>query len=184
MKAFTLYIGTALLQIHKGAFGVKLFASLKLSLPLSITAWLIESITSWTVSNKEYITGVLVCIAIDHAIGSAYHAFKVRDFTIKKNATGLMLKLTMCAGGAILFEIIQMILHDVSFVYEYLKIITRLIIILYPAGSAFMNMSAITNGVFPPLGWIKKIKAFNEDLDLDKFNNKKDSDVNNETNNQ
>lgn len=177
MKAITLYIGTALLQIHKGAFLIKLSGTLKLALPLSVTAWLAESMTNWTISNKEYISGVLACIAIDHLIGSVYHAFKVRDFTIKKNAMGLMLKLTMCAGGAILFEIIQMVLHDVTFVYEYLRIIARLIIILYPAGSAFMNMSALTNGVFPPLGWIKKIKAFNEDLDLDKFkNNKKESD--------
>ncbi len=173
MKAFVSYIGLALLQLHKGAFGVKLLGSLKLALPLSVTTWCLERITHWSISNKEYISGVLVCIAIDHLIGSVYHAFKVRDFTIKKNAIGLMLKLTMCAGGAILFEIIQMVLHDVTFVYEYLKITARLIIILYPAGSAFMNMSAITNGVFPPLGWIKKIKAFNENLDLDKFKNDK-----------
>lgn len=173
MKAVLLYIGTALLQLHKGAFGIKLLGSLKLALPLSITAWCIEKVTQWTITNGEYMGAVLVCILIDWIVGSLYHALKLRDFTLKRNALGLLLKLSMCAGGGILFEIIQMVLHQATFAYESLKIITRLVVILYPAGSAFMNMSALTGGAFPPIGWIKKIKAFNENLDLDRFNNDK-----------
>ncbi|KAF2518244.1 hypothetical protein E0W68_09475 [Flavobacterium salilacus subsp. salilacus] len=77
--------------------------------------------------------------------------------------------MSLCAGAAILFEIIHNVVKEATLIYDYLKIVTRLIVILYPAGSAFMNMSALTNGVFPPLGWITKIKAFNKDLDLERF---------------
>lgn len=141
----------------------------KVSTIISIPAWIFIMITEWTLSNKDYITGVLVCIAIDHIIGSAYHLFKKRDFKMGKNAKGLLIKLSFCVGSIILFEIIHDTVRNVPFIYEYLKVITRLIVILYPAGSAFVNMSEITNGIFPPIGWIKKIHTFNEYLDLEKL---------------
>ena len=176
MGGIKLYIGLALLQIHKGAFMVKLYAAFKLALPLSVMAWLTESLTMWSISNKSYIGGVLGCIAVDHLIGTIYH-FRQRDFTLKKNAIGLITKLSLCAAAVIMFEIIQSVMRDAPFIYEYLKIITRLIVILYPAGSAFMNMSALTNGVFPPVGWIKKMSDFNQNMDLDKFKSKQDDTI-------
>lgn len=145
----------------KGTFNIATI----LSLPTAGIAYFSE----WSLSNQSYIIGVLSCIAIDHLVGSAYHAFKIRDFTLKKNVNGLLSKLSLCAGAAILFEVIHQTVQEVSFIYDYLKIITRLIIILYPAGSAFMNMSALTNGVFPPVGWINKISIFNTSLDLEKL---------------
>jgi hypothetical protein len=39
-------------------------------------------------------------------------------------------------------------------------------------------MSIITNGAFPPIGWIKKIQAFNENLDLTQFKNGNTSQAN------
>lgn len=152
-------------------FAVKMYGCLKLALPLSALGLLINDISNWGVSNVSYIGGVLGCIAVDHIIGSVYH-LRQRDFTLKRNAVGLVTKIGLCAGAALMFEIIQHAMKDAPLIYEYLKMITRLIVLLYPAGSAFMNMSALTNGVFPPIGWIKKIKAFNSDLDLDRFKSK------------
>jgi len=158
-----------LLYLHNGTFVVKCKALAFFSLPLGTAAWCLSKITGWTLSNADYIAGVLACIAIDHIIGTIYHAFKKRDFCFKKNGLGLITKLSFCAVSVILFEILHNTVAAAPWGYQYLKIITRLTVLLYPAGSAFMNMSALTNGVFPPLGWIKKIKAFNADLDLDKF---------------
>lgn len=135
----------------------------------SLPVWIISKIIDWTITNQDYLAGVLICIAIDHFVGSIYHAFKLKDFTFKRNAIGLINKLTLCATAALLFEVIGHTAKDISFIYEYLKTTTRLIVILYPAGSAFMNMSALTNGVFPPVGWIRRIAAFNHDLDLHKI---------------
>lgn len=173
MKGIALYIGIALMQLHKGAFVVKLYAAFKIAMPLSVFAWMAERFTTWGIANQDYIGGVLGCIAVDHLIGSIYH-LRQRDFTLKKNALGLVTKLALCVAAALLFEILQHAMKDAPFIYEYLKIITRLVVLLYPAGSAFMNMSALTDGVFPPIGWIKKIKAFNENLDIEKFKGKHD----------
>ena len=162
-----------LLLLHSSSLVLKIKSVIALSLPFSIVTWFFTKISQWTISNGEFIAGVFTCIAIDHIIGSAYHAFKLKDFTIKKNLIGLITKLTFCAGAAILFEIIQHTVKETTFIYDYLKSLTRLMVILYPAGSAFMNMSALTNGVFPPIGWIQKIKTFNQDLDLDKIKDNK-----------
>lgn len=163
--------------LHQGCFILKSKAILILAFPLSLLTWAVSVLTQWSLSNQEYVAGVLVCIAIDHIIGSFYHAFKAKDFSFKKNAVGLITKLTLCAFAGALFEIIHNVAKESDLAYEYLKIITRLVVILYPAGSAIMNMSALTNGVFPPLGWIEKIKAFNQTLDLDTLKNKKNGDV-------
>lgn len=169
MKAILLFIVQNLLDIHSGNFLLKIKATALLAFPLGTFTWCFSEIIHWSVSNRGFMAGVLTCIAIDHIIGSFYHAFKLRDFCFRKNIAGLLYKLGLCASSVILFEIIHTTLKDVNWAYEYLKTITRLIVILYPAGSAFMNMSALTNGVFPPLGWIKKIKNFNDELDLEKF---------------
>ena len=180
MKFLLLFTFRNLLLLHNGSIIIKLKSTLLLALPFSIVTWLFSEVTKWTISNSDYIAGVLTCIAIDHIVGSIYHAFKAKDFTFKKNAVGLITKLALCAGAAILFEIIHNVVKEATLVYDYLKIVTRLIVILYPAGSAFMNMSALTNGVFPPLGWVSKIKAFNKDLDVERCSNKNNNGQNND----
>lgn len=159
-----------LLLLHEGlSIITQVKAAVKIALGLSIPAWALASLSEWTITNRDFIGCVLLCIAIDHLIGSWYHAFKKQDFSFKKNATGLLSKIGLCAAAAVLFEIIHYTVRDVSVVYDYLKYTTRLIILLYPAGSAFLNMSALTNGAFPPIGWIKRITAYNNSLDLNKI---------------
>lgn len=164
------------MQLHNGHdLGIKLEAAGKIAFILSLPAWIVTQFSNWYLTNRNYIIGVLICIIIDHIIGSIYHAIKVKDFSWKKNAIGLITKLGLCAASAVLFEIIHDALKGTPWIYEYIKTLTRIIVLLYPAGSAFMNMSALTNGIFPPVGWIKRIKDFNENLDLEKFKNGSDN---------
>ncbi|OIQ16539.1 MAG: hypothetical protein BM557_09500 [Flavobacterium sp. MedPE-SWcel] len=158
--------------LHKGGILIKLWSTVKLAIVAVIPTFVIINITGWTISNRDYVAGVLICIAVDHIVGSIYHAFRVKDFTFKKNAIGLLTKLSLCVVAAILFEVIYLVVKEASLIYDYLKMVTRLIVVLYPAGSAFMNISALTNGRFPPLGWISKLNAFNKDLDLNNFRDK------------
>lgn len=52
---------------------------------------------------------------------------------------------------------------------DYLLAITRIMVFLYPASSAFVNSSILTSGKFPPIGWIVKIENFNKSMDIRKF---------------
>ena len=147
----------------------KMYLSAQIAFTISIPTWCLAKFVDWTISNQDYVASVLACIAIDHIVGSFYHALKLRDFTMRKNAVGLIRKLSLCALSIILFELIHYAVKDVTFIYDYLKITTRLIIILYPATSAFVNMSAITKGRFPPIGWVNKLNEFNNTSDITKL---------------
>ncbi len=171
MKALYILYTNYLILFHNVSFSSKLKLVSLLSLPLSLITSVSQSIQSWFFSNNDYITAVLLCIAIDHTIGTILHALKLKDFSLKKNILGICKKISLCVISAILFETIHYTLKEIPLVYEYLKSVTRLTVLLYPAGSAFINMSILTNGKFPPFGWIKRIQAFNSSLDLDKFKN-------------
>lgn len=160
-----------LLLLHFGSIKFQLKATLLLSAPLSILAYIGEKITNWAITDSDYILAVSACVLIDLFIGIWKH-LKDGDFNLGKLAKGLVLKIGLCAAALITFELMNMIVKEVSLVYDYLKVITRMVVVLYPAGSAFMNMSDITGGVFPPIGWINKIKKFNTDLDINQLKEK------------
>jgi len=155
--------------IHQGSLSIKLKAVAKLSLAVSPVAYIIEKVTLWSLLNQDFMAGILAAIIIDYIIGCMYHGFKKRDWDNKKNIQGLLTKIGFAATAAILFEILSGMTIKHQNIYDYLQLITRLMVFLYPAGSAFMNMSALTDGAFPPTGWINRIKRFNKDLDVEKL---------------
>lgn len=143
--------------------------TVELSMILGFIGTIYDFIANFILDDKEFMFLVSIAIIIDHVVGS-YMWFIKRKFSIKKNMTGLFLKVALCICGFFLFEGLTYILGEESFLATYFQVVTHLTLFLYPAGSAFMNMSVLTKGIFPPIGWINRIKAFNEDLDLDKFN--------------
>jgi len=163
-----------LLAFYSGTAFIKLKSTFMIVLSISPIAYLGEKINVWTMLNRDFIFGVLVAIAIDHFIGSIYHGFKAKDFTFKKNLFGLMGKIGLCIACGILFEILNGMTAYHKWLYDYLSLVTRLIVFLYPAGSAFVNMSKLTNGVFPPMGWMEKIKKFNQNLNINEIKPKED----------
>jgi hypothetical protein len=158
-----------LLVIHKGTIAAKLKTTLILAISTSPIAYIIEKITTWSVENSEYILFVLGAIMIDHLLGSFVHAFVKRDFTWKKNLQGLVVKIGLAVAMGFIFEGVNHIIKEASFVKSYLIIVLRLAVFLYPAGSAAMNSAIITKGKFPPIGFLDKIKKFNTSLDLSHF---------------
>lgn len=157
-----------LIAMHNGT----VIAKFKGAFFLSIVPALIGTfsfVSEWISENGGYIFFVSVAVAIDHVLGSAVHLFVKKDFSAKKNLSGIVVKigLVLCIG--VLFEGFQFIYKEDNFVSDYLTIISRLMVFLYPAGSAFMNSAILTKGAFPPVGWIQKVSKFNQSLNLDQF---------------
>jgi hypothetical protein len=50
----------------------------------------------------------------------------------------------------------------------------QFIVFIWPAGSAMGNMSILTGGKFPPIGWMKKLERFQENIDINEFKINKD----------
>lgn len=156
-----------------GTIAVKIKATITLGILISPFALIMERFSKWTFDNSNYITVVLIAIAIDHGLGTAKHLWWDNDFKLGKNTIGLMKKIGLVVACGFLFEGMNIIIHKESIIVDYLTIVTRLIVFLYPAGSAFGNSTVMSNGKFPPQSWLDKLKQFQTNLDPKEFQPKK-----------
>lgn len=176
MKIIYDYIIRNLNTMHYGAMHSKFLAVFSLSAPPAFGLTLLEKLTSWYVNNQIFMTFVFLALVIDHILGTYIHLKIKKDFTLKKNLDGLLRKGFSVVAGYVLFEMVHQIVKDVDFIATYFKVLLQLMVMLYPVGSAMSNLSLITNGKFPPIGWMKKLEKFNESADIETFKTK-----NNET---
>ena len=91
-----------------------------------------------------------MAVLIDWFFGIWKHLEK-RTFSFKKNATGLILKIALTVGAGMLFEGLNSIVKDsADIVVLSLSIVTRVIVFLYPAVSAWQNIYIVSGERFPP----------------------------------
>lgn len=148
--------------LYKGTLFLKVKTSFLLAVTISPATWLLDTLTSWHLQNQTYVAIVVGAIAADHLIGSIYHAWWAKDFTIKDNVKGLIIKLTMVVTVGYLFEGLNVLMRDADMLKDYTIMMLRLMVFLYPAGSAFSNSYIITGGKFPPLGFMEWFKKLNK----------------------
>lgn len=178
MKTFD-FLLTKIEEMHAPKFLNQILFSLILSVTPAIPISVVDRFSGWYIDNQVFLTMVFLAVAIDHILGSFVHFYIKKDFSSRKNLSGLLIKGFAVVAGYVLFEMIRQIVNDVQFVAIYFKVVLQLTVILYPVLSAFKNLSIITNGSFPPAGWFKRFEKFNEDLDLNNFKTKNDEEVSN-----
>lgn len=176
LALITDFVFKKLVLLHSGTILTKLKATLLLSIAASPFAALINTVIDWSENNSVYIQFVFGAIIIDHLLGSILHAFVKHDWDWKKQITGLLTKIGLVVAMGYLFEGVNYIVEEESFVKTYLSITLRLTVFLYPAGSAFINSAILTDGKFPPIGWMKRFKMFQENLKLSEIINKENKD--------
>lgn len=157
--------------IHAGTIVAKIKASIKLGFLLSFPTFIWDQISQWGIDNSDYLAIVLMAIAIDHILGTFKHLFVNRDFSMRKNIIGICVKIGLVVSVGFLFEGLNIIIHQDTLIKDYLIIVTRLIVFLYPAGSAFGNSAVISGGKFPPSAWMDKLKKFQKNLDPNDLGN-------------
>ena len=97
-----------------------------------------------------------------------------RTFSLKKNAIGLILKITLTVGAAMLFEGMNSIVkNSADIVVISLTIVTRVIVFLYPAVSAWQNIYIVSGERFPPKAWMDRLNKFNENLNIKELTDEK-----------
>jgi len=144
-------------------------SSFYLGIVVSPFALIIEKLTDWYISNQVTIFFICGAILIDWLSGIGKHV-KLKTFSWKLNGIGLLVKTGMVICGSFLSEAMPHFLGDNLLSYSLITVL-RLSIFMYPAGSGWMNMSVITNGKFPPVGWINRIKSFQENLNIKDLTN-------------
>lgn len=118
----------------------------------------------WWIENIDYFVIAMVLVAGDHLLGSVVHKWWKNDFNWRSNGVGLLIKTSMVLMGMLVFEGINHIAKEHSLIYDYLKLVTRLVVLLYPARSIWNNMSIVTNGKLPPKSIIDKSTLFLQTL--------------------
>lgn len=161
-----------LILIHKGTAVLKLQSTLLLSLISTPFVFMSEGVLDWFNLNVEFISFVFGAVVIDHIVGTYVHLYIKRDFELKKNIKGFFMKTALIVVVFFIGRGMVSILGEESLVSNYFRIVMRLMVFLYPAGSALVNCSVITKGKFPPLGFMKKISQFNSNMDLSEFKKK------------
>lgn len=139
------------------------------ALMVSIPALLLEEVTQWTMENQTYIKIVLLTVFIDLIFGNIVHFFYKNDWNILKNLTGLILKIAVVVLVGILFENLSFMVRQEELIFQYLRMSTRMLVIVYPMRSALMNCSIVTGGVFPPSIVFMKFARFNKSMDISDF---------------
>ena len=166
MNAIKSFILTNLNEIHSGILSSRIKGTFELSFAFSPLMFIPSFLLEWKILNETYLMFVLGAIIVDHIIGTFLHVFKLRDGSLKKNIVGLITKLGLVVAVQFLFEGLQHIVSEQTIIQAYLKSVLNLTIFMYPAGSAFMNTHVLTNGSFPPIGIINKIKSYQDTGEL------------------
>ena len=163
------------INIADGDLPTKFLSALKLSLIASPFILIWDKIVKWGVSNQDYILIVLMAILLDWFFGIWKH-LKKRTFSFKKNALGLILKIALTVGAGMLFEGLNSIVKDsADIIVVSLTTVTRVIVFLYPAVSAWQNIYIVSDERFPPKVWMDRINKFNENLNVKELTDEKDN---------
>lgn len=163
-----------MLIIKQGGLMAKFKSSFMLAIIASPPVMLLEKINEWYFQNYDYVIFVFIAIFIDHIVGTYLHAFILKDFSLRKNISGFFTKTLLVLMVGVLVEGSSKIMGGHDFLIMYFSLVSRLMVFIYPAGSALIGISIITEGKFPPTAWIKKISEFNKNLDIKKFNEKEE----------
>ena len=162
-------------NIADGDLPTKFSSALRLSLIASPFILIWYKIVKWGVSNQDYILIVLGAILLDWFFGIWKH-LKKRTFSFKQNAFGLIIKVALTTGAAFLFEGLNSIVKDsADIIVVSLTAVTRVIVFLYPAVSAWQNIYIVSDERFPPKAWMDRINKFNENLNVKELTDEKNN---------
>ena len=167
------YLLLQFMNVADGDIYTKLVAATKISIAVSPFIFVWDKIVKWGIPNQDYILIVLMAILLDWIFGIVKHLQK-RTFSLKKNASGLILKISLTVGAGMLFEGMNSIVKDsADIIVLSLTIITRIIVFLYPAVSAWQNIYVVSGERFPPKAWMDRLNKFNENLDIKELTDEK-----------
>ena len=169
------YLLLQFVNIADGDLPTKFLSALKLSLIASPFILIWDKLVKWGVPNQDYILIVLGAILVDWFFGIWKH-LKKRTFSFKQNAYGLIIKVALTTGAAFLFEGLNSIVKDsADIIVVSLTTVTRVIVFLYPAVSAWQNIYIVSDERFPPKVWMDRINKFNENLNVKELTDEKDN---------
>lgn len=167
-----------LIEIHSGGIGSKIWASFQLAAVPAVGLTISERIIGWYLESYVFIF-VLGLALIADLIAGIWKHMKFNSFSPRKMITGFSQKIGLVILVYFLTEAFIQIISDAELDSIYFKVASKIMIFIYPAGNALVNIGIITDGKFPPLAFLKKFEKFNKTLNINDLNLKSDETDNN-----
>lgn len=175
------FISNNLLTLHSGTAVNKIGAAFKLAAVPAVGISISERFTGWYIESFVFITMLGFALIADLIVGIWKH-MRNGSFSPKKMLTGFCQKMGLVILVYFLTEAFIQIISDADLDSIYFKVASKIMIFIYPAGNALVNIGIITEGKFPPLAFLKKFEKFNKTLDIRDLKNKSDETENNDNN--
>lgn len=152
------------------SFKIKLLYSAMFTIMLSPVAYLFDFVKNFLIPEKYFFQTVIFLCLADVGMG-ILKSIKLRRFSMLLVVVGLATKL---GASYVVVQIFQALSSPQEFINSpdarnYFVLTWKLLVMFYPALSAFNNIFYVSNKKFPPLWWMMRMQNFNKDGDIEKL---------------
>ena len=152
------------------SFKIKLLYSAMFTIMLSPFVYIFDFVRDFLIPEKYFFQTVIFLCLADVGMG-ILKSIKLRRFSMLVLVVGLATKLGV---SYIAIQIFQAFSSPQEFINSpdarnYFVLTWKLLIMTYPALSAFNNIFYVSNKKFPPLWWMMRMQNFNKDGNVEKL---------------
>ncbi len=152
------------------SFKIKLLYSAIFTIMLSPVVYIFDFVRDFLIPEKYFFQTVIFLCLADAGMG-ILKSIKLRRFSMLVLVVGLAIKLGV---SYVVVQIFQALSSPQEFINSsdarnYFVLTWKLLIMFYPALSAFNNIFYVSNKKFPPLWWMMRMQNFNKDGDIEKL---------------
>jgi len=152
------------------SFKIKLLYSAMFTIMLSPFVYIFDFVRDFLIPEKYFFQTVIFLCLADAGMG-ILKSIKLRRFSMLVLVVGLATKLGV---SYVVVQIFQALSSPQEFINSpdarnYFVLTWKLLVMFYPALSAFNNIFYVSNKKFPPLWWMMRMQNFNKDGDIEKL---------------
>jgi len=152
------------------SFKIKLLYSAMFTIMLSPVVYIFDFVRDFLIPEKYFFQTVIFLCLADAGMG-ILKSIKLRRFSMLLVVVGLATKL---GASYVVVQIFQALSSPQEFINSpdarnYFVLTWKLLVMFYPALSAFNNIFYVSNKKFPPLWWMMRMQNFNKDGDIEKL---------------
>lgn len=152
------------------SFKIKLLNSAMFTIMLSPFVYIFDFARDFLIPEKYFFQTVIFLCLADAGMG-ILKSIKLRRFSMLVLVVGLATKL---GASYVVVQIFQALSSPQEFINSpdarnYFVLTWKLLVMFYPALSAFNNIFYVSNKKFPPLWWMMRMQNFNKDGDIEKL---------------
>jgi len=164
-------------MMEQGTFAIKMEVSIAMAILLSPFAFVLSKIGEYALGfapifakDADFFRVIMLFLFADLVLGVWKH-WEQKTFDWKRLYTGFIEKVFVSLIGMVMFNAVAGIkeFQEIQTLESWFVLTGKMMNLFYIGGSAFSSMYVITGGKFPPIGFMKRLKSFNETLNINEL---------------